>query len=149
MGKWKKGQSGNPGGRPKVLPELREMCRNFGPEAVRLLIGMAKNEDANERARVASIQELLNRGYGKVVGPSDLMIMMSNSAKNDDGGEVQVMVAFGKEGRGISLEEFAAACAHCGPDGTTSAAVGRHGSMKPGEREKRDAQSNQADVGGS
>ncbi len=27
-GKWKKGQSGNPAGRPKKLPELRELLAN-------------------------------------------------------------------------------------------------------------------------
>ncbi|WP_447986972.1 DUF5681 domain-containing protein [Nitrospira sp. Nam74] len=31
---WKPGQSGNPGGRPKVLIEVRDLARNHGREAI-------------------------------------------------------------------------------------------------------------------
>jgi hypothetical protein len=61
------GQSGNPGGRPKVLAELRDLARRHAPAAVRELARLAVKAK-NEGARVAAIKELLDRGYGKA-GP--------------------------------------------------------------------------------
>jgi hypothetical protein len=64
MTKWVKGQSGNPGGRPKVLGDLRELARQHAPAAIKELVRLARNAKS-ETARVAAIRELLDRGYGK------------------------------------------------------------------------------------
>ena len=58
------GHSGNPGGRPRVVGELRELARVYAPEAIRELARLALKAKS-ETARVAAIRELLDRGYGK------------------------------------------------------------------------------------
>ena len=61
---FKKGESGNPGGRPKVIAELRALARAYGPDAINELARLA-GKAKSETARVAAIRELLDRGYGK------------------------------------------------------------------------------------
>jgi hypothetical protein len=58
------GRSGNPGGRPRVVRELRELARQHAPEAIRELARLA-TKAKSETARVVAIRELLDRGYGK------------------------------------------------------------------------------------
>ena len=58
------GQSGNPGGRPRVIAELRELARAHAPEAIAELARLAKDAKS-ETARIAAIKELLDRAYGK------------------------------------------------------------------------------------
>jgi hypothetical protein len=59
------GQSGNPGGRPAIVGELRELARSHAPEAVAELARLAKDAKS-ETARIAAIKELLDRAYGAV-----------------------------------------------------------------------------------
>ncbi len=58
------GQSGNPGGRPRVAGTLRELARAHAPEAIAELARLAVHAKS-ETARVAAIRELLDRGFGK------------------------------------------------------------------------------------
>jgi hypothetical protein len=60
---WKKGQSGNPGGRPKVAAEVKELARNHGPAAVARLAKLMMSK--NQRVAVAACVAILDRGYGK------------------------------------------------------------------------------------
>jgi hypothetical protein len=62
--KFRKGQSGNPGGRPKVLGEVQELARQYAPRAIVELARLALKAK-NETARIAAIRELLDRGYGR------------------------------------------------------------------------------------
>jgi hypothetical protein len=61
---FKKGQSGNPGGRPKVVAEVRELARLHAPEAIAALVEIM-TEGKSEAARVSAAVALLDRGYGK------------------------------------------------------------------------------------
>ena len=61
---FKKGQSGNPGGRPKVVAEIRHLARERGPEAIAALV-MVMKEGKSEAARVAAATALLDRGWGR------------------------------------------------------------------------------------
>lgn len=65
-----KGQSGNPGGRPR-LPEdikhIRELARQYtGPALEALATALEQGSDA---AKVAAAKELLDRGWGKSAQP--------------------------------------------------------------------------------
>lgn len=60
-----KGQSGNPGGRPKDQYGVRELAREYGLEAIRVLRSIMRDKDAPETARIAAGTALLDRGWGK------------------------------------------------------------------------------------
>lgn len=63
---FKKGQSGNPGGRPKKSPELEEveaLCKEASPAAVLRLTQWMKSDDAAASVRAAL--GILERAYGK------------------------------------------------------------------------------------
>jgi hypothetical protein len=61
--RFRKGQSGNPGGRPRAEREVRELAQAYGPRAIRRLAGLMRS--TNERVAVAAASALLDRGYGK------------------------------------------------------------------------------------
>ena len=62
--RFRKGESGNPGGRPKVLGELQELARQHAPKVIVELARLALKA-RSETARIAAIRELLDRGYGR------------------------------------------------------------------------------------
>ncbi|MDR3439869.1 DUF5681 domain-containing protein [Telmatospirillum sp.] len=63
------GQSGNPGGRPKVIAEIRKLAQEHAPEAIKTLVDICTNPKASSAARVAAANSLLDRGFGKPVQP--------------------------------------------------------------------------------
>ena len=64
MMRWEKGQSGNPGGRPKGHGDLRELARQYTEDAVKALVEICRHGE-NEGARVAAANAILDRGWGK------------------------------------------------------------------------------------
>lgn len=62
-GRWAKGVSGNPGGRPKTAPEVRDAFRAHTAAALATLADLLANGSETSRARAAEV--LLDRGWGR------------------------------------------------------------------------------------
>ena len=69
---FKPGISGNPGGRPQVIKEVRDLARAYTVEAIETLNSIMLDKKAPAAARIAAAQAILDRGYGK---PSQYMNM--------------------------------------------------------------------------
>ena len=93
MALWKKGESGNPGGRPKELKGLQELAREYSPRALQTLAHIAENGE-NEGARVAASVALLDRGWGKPL----------QQIAGADGGPLQITVMRFGEGDGLAFQ---------------------------------------------
>ena len=64
---FQKGQSGNPGGRPKVAPEVRELAKEHGPRAFARVVELMDSKDGS--LALAACKEVLNRTFGKSPQP--------------------------------------------------------------------------------
>jgi Family of unknown function (DUF5681) len=62
---FKKGQSGNPGGRPKIPDEVKEAARAHTEEAITVLVEVMKDTKAPPSARVSAAGAILDRGWGR------------------------------------------------------------------------------------
>lgn len=60
--RWKPGQSGNPGGQPKGLADVRKAARTYTQEAIETLAKWMR--DDNPKASIPAAVALLNRGWG-------------------------------------------------------------------------------------
>ena len=70
---WKKGVSGNPGGRPAVPEDVKEALRAASPQAVATLVGIMLN-GKSEDTRVKAASIILDRAYGKAVAAVDVRV---------------------------------------------------------------------------
>ena len=64
-GRWKKGQSGNPGGRPKDDVRLRELAQERTEAALDTLTQIMNSAKAPPAARVSAACAILDRGWGR------------------------------------------------------------------------------------
>jgi len=62
-GRFVKGQSGNPGGRPKALSEFVNTCQSLTPELVGLVMEVARKGRGNDKVAAAAL--LWSYGFGK------------------------------------------------------------------------------------
>ena len=68
-GCFKKGESGNPGGPPKLPAEMREMFQTKAPEAFEVLTRHLQSSDP--RIAITAASAILDRAYGKPAQPID------------------------------------------------------------------------------
>lgn len=87
-----KGQSGNPGGRPKELKEIQELARKSAPAAIRALAKIAEKGES-EAARVSAATALLDRAYGKPVQQIDANINDERQIGELSGSEIDGRIA--------------------------------------------------------
>lgn len=77
------GQSGNPGGRPKIEPKIKELAQAACPKAIRKLIALLDSSD--EKTVIAAANALLDRGIGKptqqVQASGDISISLNLGVK--------------------------------------------------------------------
>ena len=97
---FKKGQSGNPNGRPKAVNKLRDLAREHTEEALQTLVGVMRDEKAPAAARVTAAEHVLSRGYGRAPERLDVNVKSAVAdflASIGRDGEVEA-VADGSEG---------------------------------------------------
>lgn len=87
---FKKGQSGNPGGRPKAVADLVALARSHAPDAFQRVVSLVNDPDP--RVSLAAAQEVLSRAYGKPAqamtgeggeGPAELVVRWLTSKESE------------------------------------------------------------------
>ena len=77
---FKPGQSGNPGGRPKIPEDVKMAFRAACPEAVEILIGIMRNPKEKTPYRLDAIKTILDRAYGRPVQAQDISFDVDSTA---------------------------------------------------------------------
>ncbi len=67
-----KGVSGNPGGRPKSDPVVKEILKAASPDAARTLVELLNSE--KDSIRLAAAQDILDRTQGKAMQMQDVSL---------------------------------------------------------------------------
>lgn len=81
------GKSGNPGGRPKGIAEVRELAQRLTSRSFEELERMAFTSD-DDRVRLDAIKIILDRGYGR---PEQAI----TGGESDDGEPRRLVVTWG------------------------------------------------------
>jgi hypothetical protein len=83
-GRWKKGESGNPSGRPKFDPEIKKAFVNLAPVAYRRIQEILESKTSSEQAILRAAELCLAYAYGKPVQRVE--------ATGEDGAPIRIIV---------------------------------------------------------
>jgi len=92
-GSFKRGQSGNPGGKPKdlaspearkVMADIKALAKEYAEEAIKTLAEVMKDAKAPHAAKVAASTAILDRGYGKPSQPIEGQINLFDRMSEDE-----------------------------------------------------------------
>ena len=95
MARWQKGQSGNPGGRPKALHKVTELCRAETDANVRTLIDLRDDPEVPPNVRAFCAEKLLDRAWGKAPQTVDMTVNDNRAAEELSTSELQRIAAEG------------------------------------------------------
>lgn len=59
------GQSGNPGGRPRLPDDVKALARSYTREAIETATEIMRDPEQTGTARMSAINTILDRGWGK------------------------------------------------------------------------------------
>ena len=100
-----KGQSGNPGGRPKLPAELRERAQAVTADMLDTLIALAKDTGQPGHVRVSAANSVLDRGHGKPTVSVD--VRPRHSLADFTTAELMALAAAAMEEHALLVEDTA------------------------------------------
>lgn len=86
---FKPGQSGNPGGRPKIIGDIREMAREHTAVAMQALVDIVMDKKAPHSAKAVAATALMDRGWGKPTQTIQANISILDRMSYDDRRELE------------------------------------------------------------
>lgn len=72
-----KGQSGNPGGKPKELAEIIHLAKAASPDAMAKIVEIMRNPATPPNVALDAAERVLNRAYGKPKESVDMTVRTS------------------------------------------------------------------------
>jgi hypothetical protein len=88
---FKKGQSGNPTGRPKIPADVVALARAASPDAIRKQIALLESDDENVALKAS--QAILDRAYGRPM--QNVTATVSTQKAEELADDVLASIAFG------------------------------------------------------
>ena len=98
--RFKPGQSGNPGGRPAIMKEVRQACQDMSLDGCKVLNEIMHDKEQPGSVRVAAVREIFDRAMGRpeqqhrVSGQIDFAHLLAEYTQLraiEEAGEIEVL----------------------------------------------------------
>jgi hypothetical protein len=97
---FRKGKSGNPGGRPKVVAEVQALAREHTMKAIETLNTIMCDEGAAAAARISAANALLDRAYGRPAQTIDTAVTSKPIEEMSDEELMAIIAAYDDSSEG-------------------------------------------------